>query len=767
MRTLNTLRLASASLALACLLALGALAASPALAAQARDASLVAVNTSDKAPDLAREAEVARQQRLQEARVHAARGRQALAAGRYAEARDAFRQAVRLNPDDATCRRLLDDAEAALALGPNHAALLDRVKERMAFQAKSLLAQIDLDLFDADRALAAKDYAEAVRRSEAALANARYVDDAARAAAACKRAEKTLAAARAGCERTAPLSPKKTPGRGPTDQARAADPGAVDSHSAPDPSFPDTKAGAKERRARAHEFLSDLNDEIKPPDTAKVILSGKDKAVRSRVLERPMEPWERELRAKLAQNVSVDFRETPLPEAVHQLRTLGHINVVLDPKAAGLATPVTFATRGRMPLEAALRWVARVGGLQYCLRDGAVLLTTRGGVLQEPIQKVYDVSTFLAEVEDPDPLSFVGPMEPGAPHLTGPRKQAEVVPENVGQSWADFIRTTIATGTWDGQGVVLGAAAERPPFTIAYRNGRIVVVHTPEVHEQIDDLLNNFRRARNLQVHVQARFLFLSRACVEQLSMGYTYDSLLGPTDHSRTVAAVDNQTQVSNLARFTSYDTTGGLNLTVARMGDSSVQAFLNAVLKNMNGIVLQAPRLTMFNTQRANLQVLTNHNYIRRVTGDDEPEIGNIPEGMIFDVQPFVSADRRYITLVLQPQQRELVSLIDYHFLTRTLLTESTTNNINVLTPYEVHIQIPTTRLRSIGTTVTIPNGGTLFVAGFAEIEENSGVATIPFVDSIPVLREVFRGWDRNEGRRSLVILVSAQTVSDIFEE
>jgi len=770
-RTPNARRLAAASPALACLLALGALPAPPVLAGQARgDASLVATDTP-KAPDLAREADVARQQRLQEAQVYAARGRQALAAARYAEARDVLRQAVRLNPDDAASRRLLAEAEGALALGPNQAALLDRVKERMAFEAQSLLAQIDLDLFEANRALAAKDYDEAVRRSEAALASTRYVEDAARAATTRKRAEKALADARAGCERTAALSLEKEPARSRPD--RAADPAAVDSKGAPvgavrEPpllSFPDTKAGSGERRARANDFLTDLGREAIPPDAAQVVLPSKEKALRSRLLERPMEPWERELRAKLAQTVAVEFRETPLPEAVHQLRTLGHVNIVLDPRAASQPTPVTLVSRGRMPLESALRWVARVGGLQYCLRDGAVLLTTRTGVLQEPVQRVYDVSTFLNEPEEEgDPLTFIGPVEPGAPRPSAPRRVPDVTPDTIGQGWVDFIRTTVATGSWDGQGIVLGAP-ERPPFTIQYRNGRIVVVHTPEVHEQIEDLLNNFRRARNLQVHVQARFIFLTRAYVEQLNLGYTFDNLRGMD--GRVISSVENQTEVSKLSRFTGYDTTGGLDLTIRRMGDESCSAFIRAVLKNMNGIVLQAPRLTMFNTQRANLQVLTNHNYIRRVSGDDEPEIGNIPEGMIFDVQPFVSADRRYITLVLQPQQRDLVSLVNYHFLTRTLLTEGGAAGVNVLIPYQVIIQIPTTRLRSIGTTVTVPNGGTVFVAGFAEIEENAGVATIPFVDSIPVLRTIFRGWDRNEGRRSLVILVSAQTVNDVFEE
>ncbi len=771
MRPSTARRLATVFPALACSLALWAFPAPPALAAQGPDVSLVAANPV-KDPDLSREAEVARQQRLQEAQVQAARGRQALATGRYAEARDAFRKAAHLDPDDPASRRLLAEAEAVLALGPSQAALLDRAKERVAFEAQSLRAQVGLDLFEADRALAAKDYAEAVRRSEAALANARYVGDAARAAALRKSAEKTLAAARAGLERTAPLSPKKGPDRAQTEHARAADPGATPSDDGLPSTFPNLRAGSAERRAKFNRFMDDLAEEAMPPDAAKVVLAGKQKAQYTHLLERPMEPWERALREKLKQTVTVEFRETPLPEAVRQLRSLGNVNIVLDPRAADQAPPVTMRFT-RKPIDAVLHWVARFGRLEYCLRDGAVLLTSHDGVLQEPIEKVYDVSHFLHEPDDADPQVFVGPREPGAPHQAAARRAPEIAPDTLGEGWVDFIRTTVAAGTWDTQNFVLGKEPEKSPFTITYRNGRIVVVHTPEVHEQIEELLNNFRRSRNLQVHVQARFIFLTRASLERLNIGFTYDNLKGT--NGRVMSTFDAQDQVPNLSRFAGFDTTdgsgtpAGLNLTIAHMGNTSLQAFIAAVLKNQTGTVLQAPRLTMFNTQRANLQVLVNHNYIQSVSGDNVPTIGNIPEGMIFDVQPFVSADRRYITLTLQPQQRELVSLVDFHFLTNTNVTQTvgTNTGIATLAPFEVHIQIPTTRLRSVGTTVTIPNGGTLLVAGFAEIEENSGVGTIPFIETIPILSQVFRGWDRNEGRRDLIVLVSAQTVPEIFEE
>ena len=475
----------------------------------------------------------------------------------------------------------------------------------------------------------------------------------------------------------------------------------------------------------------------------------------------------------LDQPISVNLVETPLPEAVRRLSEAAGLPIRLAPDAATSTAPITL--RGtNLPLDAALRWVERLSGLHYVLRDHAVVFTARPGEAGEIVRQTYDLQGLMP-----------------------PPKGAAPRPDASGDGWARYIRATVAPGTWAetdqeaesgphlrggplrrdvalnalfANGVrstehgVAAVLQERNLNAIAYRGGRLVVVHTPEVQQQVADLLDMFRRERNLLVHIQCRFLILSHAFLSSLGVDYTFDSLLGPTDHSRTVFSVTNNTQLGASTRITDVTASGGLSLTYNILNQHSLSALLTAVIKKREGTVLQAPRITCLNTQRAILQVVINHNYIRRVTGDDQPEIGNIPEGMIFDVQPFVSADRRYITLNLQPQQRVLLSLVDYTFLTRT---SQTTGTISVLAPSGVTIQVPTTQLRSVGTTVTVPNGGTLLVAGFAEVESASAVATLPGVENVPFLRYILRRADEIQGRRSLVILVTAQTVPDTFAE
>ncbi len=775
----------------------------------------------------------------QEAAIFLARARQLLVQGHYGPALAAVRKAAQLDPKNATIRRLLSQARAAAGLGGPD--VIQPIKEQYAAKNRSVIRQAEHSLFDAQKALAGKDYTSAAQHARRALAAIRYVDNAERSAELRTRGEKILAAAEAALKRrlhrqrqrdfeqaradgqerlrrarsvrdpalralrqkarklhldgeydAALAAAREALKIGPEDEeARAIEQKALEASEGPR-----GLGGRSRRRARREDdLMAALDRELTPHPKGQIVLPGKAKDRAGPAIRRkPMAKWERELRAKLAEEVAIDFKATPLEDCVEQLAAIGKVNIVLDPDAAR-ETPITIG-HTRMPLEALLRWVARFANLHYCLRDGAVLLTTGSGALDEPVRRVYDISSLVVPEDDSVPTAIIdatmgmpGPVEP-LPRRTAKPKPVEVDTDGLGQGWASFLCDTVAPGTWDLRADTLQEAG--PRYTIQYRNGRIVVVHTPEVHKQIEELLNNFRRARNLQVHILGRFLQIEQTFLERLTLAelafigpdangpgedpdggkryaFTPVTLTNDTDIIREVADPLDPTApplLQPLARFTDVLPTGGLAFSWSYIGVKGHQAsaLINAVLKRQKGTLLQAPRLTCFNTQRANIQVLVNRNYVRRISSDEEPEIGNVPEGIIFDVQPFVSADRRYITVVLQPQQRELIAMTSFSFSTGL---EDTDDIFGAVALVGRTVQVPTTRLRSLGTTVTIPNGGTLIVGGFSEVEERAGVAGIPFIEAIPLLNKVLRGFDNAEGRRSLLLLITAEIVRDVFSD
>jgi len=755
--------------------------------------------------EAAREAAVARQQRLHEAKVLAERGRSLAGKGQHAEAREALREALRLNPDDAASRKLLAQAEAALGIASGEG-ILAHTRERHAFTAQVIRQQIQLDLFEAAKAMGEKDYGKAVQQAERALDAAGRVDDARSAEDLRERAKELLAKARAASaaaadsRRQADLDRART--RAAADRAQTAR-DAADGLRAlsaqgnkfldtkdydkaleiardmlrTDPENPDalalrdrareaslaslgTRGKSRARREAESGLLAATEREMQPPKPNTVIEIDPKRA-KARPYVEPLQRWELEYRSKLAAPVTMEFKDTPVAEAIEQLASVGGVNIILDRDAPVADARVTIRHAQKMPLEAMLRWVARFGNLHYCLRDGAIFLTGRSGSLDAPVTKMYDVATLLSVPTTAEPMRMPGPVEPG-PKPWQVVEAANPDPEPIGRGWVDFIKTTIAPDTWE-RGDTL---QQRTPYTVQYRNGRIVVVHVPEVQRQIETLLNDFRKARTLQVHMRGRFISIEKRFLDSINFSFSYGS--GTRFLNDTVTSnMSPVTEVPSLAEFDNYAIAGGLAIRYSILDDDSLVLLLKAVIHEGKGTVLESPCLTCYNTQRANIQVLRNRNYVRRVGSDFVPEIGNIPEGTIFDIQPFVSADRRYITLVCQPQMRTFVSFTTFTYGTQVVNLGTTTGGVTTLATVDMTVQLPTTVLRSVGTTVTVPNGGTILMGGFTNVQEYSGIATAPFIEGIPLLRYIFRARDHIEGRRSLIMLITAETVPDIFEE
>lgn len=756
---------------------------------------------SPAADEAAREAEIARQQRLQEAKVLAERGRKLVGAGAYGEARAALTDALRLNPADAASRKLLTQAEEAIGIPKGQNALAN-ARERYVFKAQVLRQQIELDLFEAEKALKEQDYPRAAQQAERALTAAGQVEDAGSAAELRERAGKLLADARAAnasataARRQKELDAAKAQvaaervlrtreeagglralrdqglkfletkeydkAQAIADEMLRAAPGNREALSLRDKIREATAAASvgprstsRQRREGEQGLLADVEREMTPLKPNVVIAANPNKKPAGRLLTGPVERWELELRSKLAAPVAIEFKETPLSQAIEQLASVGGVNIILDPEAGAGQVPVTLP-RARMPLESVLRWVTRFGKLQYCLRDGAVLLTGQKGLLDEPVTRMYEIAALLSAPTTAEPIPGAGPVEPG-PRPWQVVEATPPDPEPIGRGWVEFIKSTVAPQTWE-RGDALQA---QQPYTIQYRNGRIVVVHVPEVQAQIDALLRDFRKSRTLQVSMMGRFISIEKKYLDSLNISFTANNVNAGEDTTHN-ASMSPSTEVSPLAEFDSFGPTGGLGVRYSILDDNSLVLLLKAVMNEGKGTVLESPRLACYNTQRANIQVLRNRNYVRRVSSDFTPEIGNIPEGTIFDIQPFVSADRRYITLVCQPQMRTFVSFTTFTYGIQTVQVSDTDTLDLTMT-----IQLPTTTLRSIGTTVTVPNGGTIVMGGFTNVQEQTGLSTSPFIEGIPLLRHILRGRDHIEGRRSLILLISAETVEDIFEE
>ena len=198
-----------------------------------------------------------------------------------------------------------------------------------------------------------------------------------------------------------------------------------------------------------------------------------------------------------------------------------------------------------------------------------------------------------------------------------------------------------------------------------------------------------------------------------------------------------------------------GGLLLDLAYLSTFQVRMLLNAVIKHRKGNVLTQPRLTCFNGERANIAITTEVSYMRNIA-EGLPDIGFITDGIVFEVVPYASADRRYITLELLPTLRVLTRPIREQTIS---LPEELDDGGVVWT--STNLQLPEVSVRCIETFASVPDGGTLLLGGLSRVAEGEGRAGVPIIDDIPVLRFFFSRWGKSDVRTSLIILVRADVL------
>jgi type II secretory pathway component GspD/PulD (secretin) len=133
----------------------------------------------------------------------------------------------------------------------------------------------------------------------------------------------------------------------------------------------------------------------------------------------------------------------------------------------------------------------------------------------------------------------------------------------------------------------------------------------------------------------------------------------------------------------------------------------------------MLSAPRLTLFNGQRAYVKVTTQTAYVAGVSAAKgkggavsyEPEVKTVEAGVTVDVRAMASADRRYATVTLHPKLTRLERM-------DTIPAPGLPADANAF------VQRPVVRVRQLRTTVTTEDGGAILLGGFEESTE--GVVT-----------------------------------------
>lgn len=520
-----------------------------------------------------------------------------------------------------------------------------------------------------------------------------------------------------------------------------------------------------------------------------------------RGLEEENDAWRKEIANQLEQEVTLDFQDHDLVDVVDFLQKITSVNIVLDPQVIAAAPPPVTLRVEAMKLRYVIEFIMKLTGLSYTLRDEALYITNSEGLRGDVFMKLYDIRDLTHAM-----ASFPGPdldiPEPGG---VGSRLLPPIEPDTAPEinEFIEIIQKVVSPATWENEGVA-----------IEDYNGSMVITQTSDVHKQVEELLRTLRNQKGTQIHVKVKFLTVENSLLEEIGVNWQNFNFPGNSganlagnppalpnqavggtpaaavpfgayhQQGRVTSAANliNELQPYTTANSLTRDALGGLTFQTQHWrvaDDFYVSAILQAVEKERRGNITFEPDITLFNGQQAHIVHINQQAYIADYDvnqGQYDPIVSTLSYGTVLDVQAIASADKKYITLTLRPTNAQVRSWRRFG----PALNSGQVDGVPIIDPTDPNggnqgdttgiadgnpLLIPEISYQSVRTSVTIPDGGSLMLAGMTNGESSRSHAGIPFLSHIPFLGRLFSSNGRVETELKTLIMLQADVV--VFEE
>jgi general secretion pathway protein D len=387
-------------------------------------------------------------------------------------------------------------------------------------------------------------------------------------------------------------------------------------------------------------------------------------------------------------------------------------------------------------------------------------------------------------------------------------------------SLIDLIVNTVEHDSWMENGTGEGEIQEFPG------NLSLVISQTQRVHEQIADLLEQLRRLQDLQVTIEVRFIRLTDSFFERIGVdfdfniedgtGITTDATVpgslvpgAPFEPRRdsTTVGIEQPTGTTDFPNYTvdldlpfrqggfgaslpsfgQFDANPGASFGFAILSDIEAFFLINASQGDRRANVLQAPKVTLFNGQQANVIDAAFVPFVISVipvVGDfaaaQQPVIVVLSEGTMMTVQAVVSDDRRYVRLTLVPFFSHIGQVREFTFEGSTTTSSSSSStdddddgndesndDAEEVTRSGTTVQLPTFEIISVSTTVSVPDGGTVLLGGIKRLREGRNEFGVPLLSKVPYIDRLFRNVGIGRETDSLMMMVTPHIIIQEEEE
>jgi type II secretory pathway component GspD/PulD (secretin) len=558
-----------------------------------------------------------------------------------------------------------------------------------------------------------------------------------------------------------------------------------------------------------------------------------------------------EIERRLLSLVTLNFTDTPLRSVIDDLRAWQGINIYVDTNALtedgiSLDTPVTVKLE-QIPMKSALNLLLHNAHLTWTVADDVLKITTPRHAKGALRTNTYPVADLVIPVNDFGQVKNNGPLVPAydvnnrsmagattpVPY-TGPRSLT--AGESTGTSMGNTstfgtdaaqpqtqVTKSGAVGTTEEKLIGLIKSTVQPnswsdtggPGTIDYfpLSMSLVINQTPDIQEQVYDLLQALRRLQDQEIAIEIRFISLEDDFFERIGVNFnmnilTKDTHIGPqittgifqpdavpnvfTPKNTIIGIQPNgsftpdlnipiptQTYTQSVPDFGGYNPIpgyGGITMGLAFLSDIQVFLFMEAVQGDTRSNVMQAPKLTLFNGQTSTISVNTQQTFTTGVQVVPQsgiftfiPQVQSFPLGVALAMQGVITADRRFVRMSLNPILTNLSSqnITLFPVVVPLVVNFDNASPGGQVVTFTQFIQQPIFSNINVATTVVVPDGGTVVMGGLKLLSEERKEFGPPILSKIPYINRLFKNTSYGRNAQSLLIMVTPRIIIQEEEE
>jgi type II secretory pathway component GspD/PulD (secretin) len=429
---------------------------------------------------------------------------------------------------------------------------------------------------------------------------------------------------------------------------------------------------------------------------------------------------EREIESKLRTTVTLNFTDAPLRQVMDDLRASYGVNIyvdllALDQEGVSMERPVSVKLEN-VSLKSALNLILKQVHLTYIIKDEVLQITSESAARGRMERVTYQVGDLVIPI----------PATVGATPVSGASTTTRLEERLI-----TLITKTVEPRSWSDQG---GAGViDYHPLTKS-----LVINQTPDVQEQILDILNSLRRLQDLQVSLEVRFISVDETVADRLIAEFK------GKEEVKLAAASETPLRMTFL--------------------DAAEQSrLLEAIQADRRTNVAQMPKVTMFSGQSSTCEAIEQKSFVTgvdiRTTSNGNPVfqhvVEEVPVGMRMTAKPVVSVDRRSINVSLSVNLSKLDDPeCDFSAIELPALSGEGAEPSPTFTQLLQHPRISRFGLDG---TITIPEGGTALISGW---KRGHGVRTetgLPMLTAIPYIGELFKNVRYTREKECVLMLVT----------